>query len=330
MQPFFSILIPVYNQVGLMDHCIASLKAQTFPDFEVIFVNDGSTDGSQAMLEEYCREDSRFRAVAHERNRSLVTARYTGMQNARGQYILFLDSDDWLDEDTCETLHAYLAEKPVDLLRFGFVEEPDGKEYRADVEYEDPLDAQMNSLISPALVKNCCSAALVARALERTHPFYCNMSEDVYWSSIMFSSAQSFGRIDRTFYHYLQGVGMSTQKRTTPAALARSVKSIVDMSRELYAYMEVWCPKYLDKARERIGIALRYTLTNAVFPETDFYAIAEMLHTVNQPDCRGLFEDACRDLLPLTARRIWGISNEVLEQLGLECPPITWFSKDVL
>ena len=304
MQPFFSILIPVYNQVGLMDHCIASLKAQTFTDFEVIFVNDGSRDGSQAMLEDYCKADSRFSVVAHEQNRSLATARYTGMQHARGQYVIFLDSDDWLDEDTCECLWKRLQEEPVDLLRYGFVEEPDGKEYPPADDHGDPLDAQMNSIISPALVKNCCSAALVKRALERTHPIYCNMSEDVYWSSIMFSSAQSFGVIDRMFYHYLQGVGMSTQKRTTPAAVARNIKSIVDMSHELYAYMAQWCPRYLQKAHERIAIALRYTLTNAVFPETDFYAIAEMLYTVNQPDCRDLFEDACRDLLPLTARRI--------------------------
>ena len=330
MRPFFSVMIPVYNQVGKMDDCIASLKAQTFGDFEVIFVNDGSTDGSQQMLEEYCREDSRFRVLRHEKNSSLLAARYTGMQHMRGSYMLFLDSDDWLDTDTCEVLHARLAEEPVDLMRFGYVEEPSGKERPPAEDGGDPLGALMNSVITPPLVKNCCSAALVARAVARTHPFYCNMSEDVFWSSIMFSSAQSFGVVDRMFYHYLQGVGMSTQAHTTPAALARNIKSIVDMSHELYAYMEAWCPKYLDKARERIGIALRYTLTNAVFPETDFYAIAEMLHTVDQPDCRDLFEDACRDLLPLTARRIWGISNEVLEQLGLECPPITWFSKDVL
>ena len=184
----------------------------------------------------------------------------------------------------------------------------------------------MNDIITPPIVKNCCSIELIHRVLERTHPFYCNMSEDVFWSSVLFSSAVSFGVIDRMFYHYVQGVGMSTQAHTSPAALTRNMKSILDMSRELYAYMGSWCPKYEEKAHDRIRVAMRHVVTTAVFPETDFLAIAELLRCLDQADTRDLYEKACRELLPLTARRMWGVTNEVMQRLGLECPPLAWFS----
>ena len=74
------------------------------------------------MLEAYCADDNRFSVYAHEKNSSLLTARYTGMRHASGRYVLFLDSDDWLDADTCECLKARLTDHPVELLRFGYVE----------------------------------------------------------------------------------------------------------------------------------------------------------------------------------------------------------------
>ena len=101
--PFFSILVPVFNMESRMDDCIASIKAQTFTDYEVILVDDGSKDGSYEMLLGFAKEDSRYSAFRHEGNRSLLCARYTGMANARGRYILFLDSDDTIVPDTLET-----------------------------------------------------------------------------------------------------------------------------------------------------------------------------------------------------------------------------------
>ena len=124
MRPFFSILVPVYNQVGKMDECIASLRAQTFPDFEAIFVDDGSTDASWPMLQGFVEQDERMSAVQHGENRSLLAARYTGMSHAKGEYILFLDSDDYLSDDALECLRNKLAAEPVDILRFGYRTEP--------------------------------------------------------------------------------------------------------------------------------------------------------------------------------------------------------------
>ena len=102
---FFSVLIPVYNQVGKMQECIDSLNAQSFTDLEIIMVDDGSTDDSYQMLLSFAGKDPRIKVFRHEKNSSLVGARYTGMQHASGEYVFFLDSDDSITADAFEILN---------------------------------------------------------------------------------------------------------------------------------------------------------------------------------------------------------------------------------
>ena len=99
----FSIIIPVYNVEQYLRECLDSVLNQSFSDWEAICVNDGSTDGSATKLEEYVVKDKRFRIVTQP-NGGLSSARNTGMEVAKGDYIVFLDSDDWLELDALETL----------------------------------------------------------------------------------------------------------------------------------------------------------------------------------------------------------------------------------
>ena len=99
----FSIIIPVYNVEKYLRDCLDSVLGQTCPDWEAICVNDGSTDESNVILEEYLEKDSRFKVINQD-NRGLSSARNTGMDNAEGNYILFLDSDDWLGKNALEVL----------------------------------------------------------------------------------------------------------------------------------------------------------------------------------------------------------------------------------
>ncbi len=153
MDPFFSILVPAFNMSGKMQACVDSLLAQSMPDFEVIIVDDGSTDDTYQYLLELANADRRFSAWRHDINRSLLAARYTAMEHARGAYVLFVDSDDWLSSDTLEELHAFLSEDPVDIVRFGHVWEPDGKVFMPPVS-GDPLLDFMEGKISPQIWKN--------------------------------------------------------------------------------------------------------------------------------------------------------------------------------
>ena len=101
--PRLSIVIPVYNVERYLGECLDSVLAQTFGDYEVIVVNDGSTDGSAALAEDFARRDPRFRLV-HQENGGLSKARNTGIDVATGEYMAFLDSDDALPPDAYELL----------------------------------------------------------------------------------------------------------------------------------------------------------------------------------------------------------------------------------
>ena len=296
MQPFFSILIPVYNQVGLMDKCMASLRAQTFTDFEVIFVNDGSTDSSPDMLSGFCGEDSRFSVYTHEKNSSLLAARYTGMQHARGQYVLFVDSDDSITDDACEKLHDALLRQPVDLLRFGYTEEPAGNVMMPTEINCDPVYAVLHNRITPTVWKNCYSRKLIERAMERTEPFYCNMSEDVFWGTVFFSCADTIDVLNEVLYHYEVGNGMSTTSSNVP--LARQMKhynSILTMAEHYYTYIGKWCPQYMDDAHHKIEQSLRFILAMSLLNEQDLAHVMDHIYLLRDDErLNFLYESACR------------------------------------
>ena len=104
----FSIIIPVYNVESYLRQCLDSVLAQTFGDWEAICVNDGSTDGSAAILEEYAAKDDRFKVIT-QANAGLSAARNAGIKEAQGEYVLFLDSDDWLEPTALQTLDTQLS-----------------------------------------------------------------------------------------------------------------------------------------------------------------------------------------------------------------------------
>lgn len=114
-----SIVIPVYNTAEYLPECIESIRGQTLKDIEIICVDDGSTDGSSDILDEYALRDDRIRII-HKDNGGPVSARKAGVQVANGQYIGFVDSDDWIDEDMYGLLYQMAENYQVDMVSCGF------------------------------------------------------------------------------------------------------------------------------------------------------------------------------------------------------------------
>ncbi|WP_297045034.1 glycosyltransferase family 2 protein [uncultured Desulfovibrio sp.] len=108
--PCVSIIIPVYNSSRYLQQCLDSICRQTLRDLEIICVDDGSTDECPAILHACAAKDSRITVLSHQRNRGCAAARNTGMDVARGVYIHFMDSDDWIDEGYLEEL-VQIAER---------------------------------------------------------------------------------------------------------------------------------------------------------------------------------------------------------------------------
>jgi glycosyltransferase involved in cell wall biosynthesis len=131
--PKISVILPVYNVERWLSRCLDSLLKQTFSDFELICVNDGSTDSSRRILAEYAAKDSRLRIIDQE-NRGLPAARNTGLASATGEYVYFLDSDDAIHPQLFEIALFYAQQQQADIVCFQ-TERSDGLSYNPE-----PLD----------------------------------------------------------------------------------------------------------------------------------------------------------------------------------------------
>lgn len=113
--PEVSIVVPVYKVEKYINKCLDSIKNQTFKDFEVILVDDGSPDECPAICDEYAKNDNRF-IVIHKENGGVSAARNTGIESANGEWLYFVDSDDWLELDALENLVKEAEEQNVECV----------------------------------------------------------------------------------------------------------------------------------------------------------------------------------------------------------------------
>lgn len=115
----FSIIVPIYNVEKYLRHCLDSIRSQTYPNFELILVNDGSTDSCGEICEEYQAKDERIQIINQE-NRGLLAARRIGIKAATGDYIIHVDSDDYIINTLLEKLYDKILETECDLLLYGY------------------------------------------------------------------------------------------------------------------------------------------------------------------------------------------------------------------
>lgn len=124
----FSVIIPVYNTERYLRECLESVRKQSFTDFEVILVDDGSQDKSPSICNEYEKKDNRFKCI-HICNGGLANARNTGLCSSKGKYICFVDSDDFIDEEYLASYYSVLQNNnDVDFVYSGIRKYPSGQE----------------------------------------------------------------------------------------------------------------------------------------------------------------------------------------------------------
>lgn len=116
--PFFSVIVPFYNVEKYIEQCLESIQGQTFSDFEIICVDDCGQDNSYKIVKNLAKEDKRIRVVKHKKNQGLGAARNTGVKCAHGEYILFVDSDDWLDINALQILFDKIQQTHMDVISF--------------------------------------------------------------------------------------------------------------------------------------------------------------------------------------------------------------------
>ena len=216
-QPKISVIIPVYNTAKYMDECLASVLSQSFTEFEVILVDDGSTDGiSPAKCDEYAAKDNRVIAV-HKANGGLMSAWIEGAKKSSADYLCFIDSDDWVDTDMFEKLYALTDSSFSDseIISGNYIVEKNNERRKETqgltpgVYTGDSLDKIKENILGnevrPITMSRCMK--LTSRKLLLDNIKYCNtsivMAEDV---NIMLPTICDAKRLaiakDSYFYHY--------------------------------------------------------------------------------------------------------------------------------
>ncbi|MDE6526825.1 MAG: glycosyltransferase, partial [Muribaculaceae bacterium] len=114
-EPKLSVIVPVYKVEDFLPKCIDSILNQTYRNIEVILVDDGSPDNCPAICDKYARKDHRINVI-HKTNGGLCSARNAGLDAASGDYVTFVDSDDWIEHDAYKPLISYCIENQLDII----------------------------------------------------------------------------------------------------------------------------------------------------------------------------------------------------------------------
>ena len=281
----YSILIPVYNVEKYLGKCLNSVLAQTFTDYEVILVDDGSTDKSGRMCDEFTR-DERFH-VYHKENSGLLLTRRYSVKKAKGDYFLFLDSDDFWDPDLLETIDRAICEHNPDMVLF---------RYRKVSEDGTPLKEMVNVLPDgsvytdenkPELLRKVVESSelnnMWSKCVRRTivdidrdySEFGDKRGEDILQSIHLFINAERILYINDVLYNY----------RMSQSGRARNFK-------EKYVYDTETVRKEILRQLDEYGISddildaflVRYCNIQMIF-------IAHAIYQLNKPRFKKLLRD---------------------------------------
>lgn len=210
-----SIIVPVYNVKEYLVKCLKSIEQQTFDDYEVVVVDDGSTDGSEKLVDDYCAGKKQFR-VFHKENGGLMSAWMYGLQRAIGDYIGFVDSDDFVEINMFSDLYEKAKEYKADIVLCNHYYDKESVliEHRNPLQAgyydEQKLESIRNKMI-PRLGYDYISPSRCSKIVKKELIFnnlkYCDLritsGEDVNIMVPCMLSCKSFYYIDKTFYHYV-------------------------------------------------------------------------------------------------------------------------------
>lgn len=175
-----SVIVPVYNVQKYLKQCVYSILAQTFEDFELILIDDGSTDPSGAMCDELAKEDSRI-VVFHKQNEGLGLTRKYGFEHCTGKYITFIDSDDYIASDYLEQLYRVAQDQNAELVVSGYKKTDD----EGNVLFDSTPEAES---FKGDEIKNVLLPRMIGSLPDRTDSIFIGMTGKLYLKEILESN----------------------------------------------------------------------------------------------------------------------------------------------
>lgn len=226
--PTISIIVPVYNTEQYLPKCLDSIAAQTFTDFEVLMIDDGSTDGSGEICDRYSQSDSRF-IVIHQSNQGVSASRNNGLKQARGNYIAFVDSDDYVHPQMLELLYMAIRQGDYDFSTARYL----SVNIDQEIEIERIIEPRFRKLSAEEIICNlfgksgedvqymvCWNKLYNKCLLENIYFSAFKVSEDLLFNIEVFSKVCQAIEVDSKLYYYTQ--------RNTSASHSVSEKQIID------------------------------------------------------------------------------------------------------
>lgn len=227
MKKMFSIIIPCYNVEKYVVSCVDSILKQTEKDFEIVIINDGSTDNTLEVIQKNY-SNNEYIKIIDQKNGGLSKARNTGIKNSTGKYLCFVDSDDyWNDNNALRKIKAYIIDNDKDIIVIGntkFFENDEKIVPKKSINYKGQ---GVEYLIKTNYFKACAWDKIVKRELVVNKNNYFPdglFSEDIIWCGKLLEETLNVGCLEENFYMYRQRVGSITK-----SVKEKNIKDMIQM-----------------------------------------------------------------------------------------------------
>lgn len=272
MEKLVSIIVPIYNVERYLSKCIESIVKQTYTNLEIILIDDGSTDNCLTICDEYAIRDSRIRVI-HKKNGGQSSARNIGLDNCAGEYISFVDSDDWISENMIEEMVRNIEkfEADISIIGYSMVWE-NGKIQKMSVENVELLfdhDEAMKAWLSQKYFKNFVWDKLFKQELFKDirFPEGQNFMEDAAIGTLLFNRSSLIIYSGRIGYYYYQRKGSATNLEQ----FSKNDLVAIEDAKKMLVFSKENNGKYDEEVNARYMLALFLTIDKICKSRTRTY-----------------------------------------------------------
>lgn len=207
-----TVAIPIYNRESTIEKCINSVINQTYKDFELLLINDGSTDGSESICLDFAQKDNRIRYISGE-NKGIAYVRNLALKEARGEYLCFVDSDDYIDNDALEFMINSAETEEADIVICGYILEK-GKDTQAVVYEGIYPENPLLELKLKNLIDSPCNKLYKLSFLRKTDAAFPDGEyyEDTHYNLSLLPFEPKMTIKQKCFYHYVHNMGSITRR----------------------------------------------------------------------------------------------------------------------
>lgn len=304
-----SVIVPVYNTEKYLKKCLESIINQNFQDIEIIIINDCSTDNSLNIIKEYMKQDGRIILVNKKINEGVSIARNLGMKLAKGEYIFYIDSDDWIEQNYFKDMYNKALQENADMVISDFYKDFDNGKVIYIKDQGEYIEEKIDVLKKIFLFKSFPSVCnkLIRKNLylknEILYPKEISMGEDLYTSSRLIYFSRKIIKCNKAYYHYIQNPESAVREKIKNLNKVKDIYFVVKELEEFFTsknislpinelkinHLSIWLLKskydlkdleYLNILDEYIELFKRVDIDNIAFKKLRFFG--KILKTLNK------------------------------------------------